>query len=123
MCIRDRTIHDIVRVKEPGLAALLHYDLHERRSGLVHLLPADGSTAVENLVRSSYRELGDFVDAVYVPDVVDADRLVLRREGHVVLDAVAHPLTVTKPIRLGGARLNPSLEFETAATHAADSPV
>ena len=30
--------------KEPGLAAFLHYDRHERRSGLVHLLPADGST-------------------------------------------------------------------------------
>ena len=29
------SIHDIVRVKEPGLAARLHYDAYERRSGLV----------------------------------------------------------------------------------------
>src|ERR1035437_5915903 len=56
-----RTIHDIVNVKEPGLAAFLHYDRHERRSGLVHLFPADGSTDLRALVDATYEELGDFV--------------------------------------------------------------
>ena len=32
------SIHDAVRVKEPGLADLLVYDAYERRSGLVRVL-------------------------------------------------------------------------------------
>jgi hypothetical protein len=32
------SIHEIVKVKEPGLSALLHYDDHERRSALVRIL-------------------------------------------------------------------------------------
>ena len=38
--MRAASIHDIVKVREPGLAARLHYDRYERRSGLVHILGA-----------------------------------------------------------------------------------
>ena len=37
------SIHEIFLVKEPGLAAMLHYDRNERRSGLVRFL-APGTT-------------------------------------------------------------------------------
>ena len=37
------SIHDTFRVKEPGLAARLVYDGHERRSGLVRALRPDAS--------------------------------------------------------------------------------
>ena len=36
---KPMSIHDIVMVKEEGLAARLFYDDHERRSGLVRFLP------------------------------------------------------------------------------------
>jgi len=120
-----KSIHDVVHVKEPGLAALLHYDRHERRSGLIHLLPADGSTTVEDFIRSSYHELGDFVDTPYRADVIDPARIVMRRDGHVLDDVIQRPLTVTKTIRLGVGRkrLDLWLEFETEVANTGDAPV
>ena len=84
-----KTIHDIVNVKEPGLAAFLHYDRHERRSGLVHLLPADGATSVEQLVAATYEELGDFVEGAYELDSLSGDRVSARRLGTVLVGGAA----------------------------------
>ena len=109
-----RTIHDTISAKEPGLAAFLHYDRHERRSGLVHLLPFDGSTTVSKLVDATYLELGDLVEGAYEPIVVEGDRLVLRRLGSVNFDGAARPLAVTKTFSFGGGRLDPTLELEVS---------
>jgi alpha-amylase len=118
-----RTIHDIVASKEPGLAAFLHYDRHERRSGLVHLLPADGSTDAAAFVESSYEELGDFTEGPYEPIVVASDRVVARRLGTVRSDAVDRPLIVEKTYRFGGDRSNPTLELATAVENLGDGPL
>jgi alpha-amylase len=107
-----RTIHDTVNVKEPGLAAFLHYDRHERRSGLVHLLPVDGSTGVAQLTRATYLELGDFVEGAFEPITIADDGLVLRRLGNCTLDGADRPLVVTKAFSFGGGRLDPRLELE-----------
>ena len=56
------SIHDAVRVKEPGLAARLVYDAYERRSGLVRVLPLDATP--EDWATARARELGDVVDGV-----------------------------------------------------------
>ena len=53
------TIHEIVRMKEPGLAAKLHYDPYERRSGLVRFLPLDATP--ETWATAAAAELGDDV--------------------------------------------------------------
>jgi alpha-amylase len=107
-----RTIHDIVNVKEPGLAEFLHYDRHERRSGLVHLLPADGSTSVAQLTHTTYLELGDFVEGVFEPITISDGRLVLRRLGNFDLDGTDRPLVMTKTFSFGGGRSDPTLELQ-----------
>jgi len=118
-----RTIHDMINVKEPGLAAFLHYDRHERRSGLVHLLRADGSTCLDELIHASCPELGDFVDGAFEPTIVETDRLVLRRNGHVRLDDIDHPLVLAKTYRFGGGRMDPALALEIAIENPGDSPL
>jgi alpha-amylase len=118
-----KTIHDIITTKEPGLAAFLHYDTHERRSGLVHLLPANGSTNLTGMTRATFVELGDFVEGAYEPVVVEADRVVLRRLGHIHGDDVDRPLIIEKTYRFGGGRMDPTLSLETAVENPADSPV
>jgi alpha-amylase len=118
-----RTIHDTVNVKEPGLAAYLHYDRHERRSGLVHLLPADGSTTLERLTHATYLELGDFVDGAFEPIEICDDRLVLRRLGTFELDGTEHPLAVTKTYRFDGDRSNPKLGLEVEVENPGESEV
>ncbi len=116
-----KTIHDIVTTKEPGLAALLHYDRHERRSGLVHLLPADGSTTLEQLVAATYEELGDFVEGAYELDTLASDRVSARRLGSVLVDGPPSPLAVEKTFRFGGSRLKPALELTTKVENPGDA--
>jgi hypothetical protein len=118
-----KTIHDIVSVKEPGLSKLLFYDRYERRSGLVHLLPAGGATTVEQLVAVGYRELGDFVDAPYEPLEVEARRLRLRRIGTATIDGAARQLAVTKTISFAGGRLDPRLTFEVELENLDSDPL
>jgi alpha-amylase len=118
-----KTIHDIVNVKEPGLATFLHYDRHERRSGLVHLLPADGSTTLEQLVAATYEELGDFVEGAYELGTLASDRVSARRLGSLLVDGSPSPLAVEKTFRFGGSRLKPSLELATTVENPGEAPV
>ena len=61
------SIHDVVRVREPGLAGRLHYDAYERRLGLVHLVaPGTSATAFEE---ARAEELSDAHTGPY--DVVE----------------------------------------------------
>jgi len=109
-----KTIHDVFATKEPGLAGFIRYDRHERRSGLVHLLPADGSTDVRAFVDATYEELGDFVEGSFEPITIADDRLVLRRLGNFGLDGTDRPLVVTKTFSFGGGRSDPSLGLEVS---------
>ncbi len=118
-----KTIHDSVNVKEPGLAAFLHYDRHERRSGLVHLLPADGSTDVRHFVDATYEELGDFVEGSFQTITIADDQLVLRRLGNVGLGGTDRPLVVTKTYRFDGNRMSPTLALEVEVENPGDSAV
>ena len=57
------SIHELVLTKEPGLAARLHYDPYERRSGLVRFLePGTDAAAWAN---GEAVELGDAVEGIY----------------------------------------------------------
>ena len=118
-----KTIHDMVNVKEPGLAAYLHYDRHERRSGLVHLLPADGSTSVVDLTHATYLELGDFAEGEFEPIEIAADRVILRRLGNFELDGAGRPLAITKTFRFDGDRSKPALALEVEVENTGDSAV
>ncbi len=115
-----KTIHDIATSKEPGLAAFLRYDRHERRSGLVHLLPADGATSGAQFAAATYRELGDFVDEPYVLDTLSDGKVAARRVGAVLVDGEPQALEVEKRFRFAGGRLDPILELVTTVVSRAD---
>ncbi len=78
-----QTIHDRVRMKEPGLEHLLFVDRHPRGAFLDHFLPT--STTVAELHESRATELGDFVEARYAvaPGTSDLASVSLVRDGHV----------------------------------------
>jgi len=146
-----RTIHDMVNVKEPGLAAFLHYDRHERRSGLVHILPAGGApageipageapaggapaggapagevpageaTTPEQLVHATYAELGDFVEGEYEATAVEPERLVARRAGTATIDGINRDLVVEKRYEFSGGRMDPALVLEVALHNPGDT--
>jgi alpha-amylase len=118
-----KSIHEVVNVKEAGLAGFLHYDRHERRSGLVHLLPADGSTAVGGLVDATYRELGDFTEGQFKLETLSEARVNLSRLGIVATDAGPRPLVVDKAFRFAGGRANPILELSTTLENPGDQAV
>jgi alpha-amylase len=115
------SIHDILTMKEPGLVAFLHYDQHERRSGLVHLLPANGSTDETAFTHATYDELGDFTNGVFEATVVEADRVVARRLGAVKVDGGSRPLILEKTFRFEGGRTDPSLSLEISLESPGDS--
>jgi alpha-amylase len=118
-----KTIHDIVTAKESGLASHLRYDRHERRSGLVHLWPADGATTMEDLTAATDVELGDFVDAPFEAVSVAGERVVVRRAGSILVGDAPAPLEVQKTLRFGGGRLDPSLELEVGVSNTGESAV
>ena len=91
------SIHDRVLLKEPDLASKLIYDDHERRSGLVRILGADGA------------QVGDFVDGAFAIVRLGPGELVVRRESG--------SLAVEKTIRLGGDRRAPNLDLGVAVTN------
>jgi alpha-amylase len=118
-----RTIHDMVNVKEPGLVAYLHYDRHERRSGLVHVLPEGGVTSVEALVAATYEELGDFVEAAYELVTLNPDRVSARRIGSIAVGGEPVPMAIEKTYRFGGSRLKPALELATTVENRGAAPI
>ena len=115
------SIHDIVKVREPGLAARLHYDHHERRSGLVHILAPD--ITAEAFSDATAVELGDFVAGTF--EVMGAtgeeDRLV--RHGSVSTDAGRVPLTIEKHLRLDGDRQRPGVALRVVARNTGERAI
>ncbi len=122
------SIHDIVKVREPGLAARLHYDSHERRSGLVHILPLDATPA--SFIDASVRELGDLVDGAFEVVGASADEVRLRRVGRVTTDGGrvttdgdVVPLVVDKTFRFEHDRRAPSIALEVEARNAGEGSI
>jgi len=111
------SIHDLVRVKEEGLAGRLHYDNHERRSGLVRFLAP--ATTPEAFATARETELGDFLDGEFTVRHVEAGAITLSRDGIVA----GQPFTVTRTTWLGGGRLDPELGLELVIEHRGTEPV
>jgi len=110
-----KTIHEGVRVKEADLQERLYYDRHRRSSLRDHFLPPE--TTVDDLVRSSYEELGDFADGPYTAQArEDGDRIIVtleradqvagvpcRLEKEVVLAAGGSEVSATWRLTNGGS--------------------
>ena len=105
------SIHDTIRVKEPGLAARLVYDSYERRSGLVRAIPLDASPDDWAMARA--REVGDAVDGAFEIVELAPGRLVTRRTA-TIQDA---SVEITKTVTLGGNRRAPTLTLQLDVAH------
>jgi hypothetical protein len=115
------SIHEIVATKEPGLSTLLHYDDHERRSGLVMLL--DPGVSLAEYTSLAFRERGDFVDGGFEVLELGPGVLAVARDGRIETGDGHQPLRIEKRLVLGGGRLDPSLELEVTAIHRGDADV
>lgn len=113
------TIHQVVRSREPGLAALLRYDRYERRSGLVHLLEP-GTTAAA-FADGVAVELGDAVDGAYDVESIGAETVVLARE--VGLRDSTGVVRVVKQFAFAGDRARPSLDLAVTVQNRSAEPV
>ena len=114
------SIHDIVQVKEAGLAARLVYDDYERRSGLVRILRADATAATWGA--GGRGDLGDFVAGRFGIERLDGDRAVIARDGAATIGGQRYPLSVETEVAVGGGRLDPSLTVTTTIRNTGDRP-
>jgi alpha-amylase len=105
------SIHELVMVKEPGLADRLHYDDHERRSALVRFL--DPATTPGAYAVAAEREIADFRDGEFAVDHLAPGQVSLSRNGNVL----GQPVGLSKTIRLEGGRLDPVLIVELEIRH------
>ncbi len=105
------SIHGVVRVKEPGLAARLVYDRYERRSGLVRALGHE--VTADDWARALAIDLGDAVDGAFELVDLGPRRLVTRRDA-TICDA---SVLVTRTLRLGGDRRAPTLDLTVDLDH------
>jgi len=105
------SIHGVVRVKEPGLAARLVYDRYERRSGLIRVLEHDVSA--DDWAQARATDVGDAVDGAFALVELAPGRLVTRRDARIGDTDVG----VTRTLTLGGDRRAPTLALEVELEH------
>jgi alpha-amylase len=119
------SIHDRVATKESGLAGRLAYDAYERRSGLVHVLPA--GTTPEAFARAEIDELADVVDEPFrVLEAVTGSgggHVRLERHGSARTAAGQVPIRVEKRIEVAGDRRAPTLALDVTLENLGDAPL
>jgi len=118
------TIHSrTIRAKEVGLEKLLIYDWHRRASFLDHFVGS--STTLYEFYRAQYAEQGDFVNQPYT--IVEARcngaeaEVHLRRDGHVWVGELLHPICVDKVFYL--AQGDPAIQVTYTLSYDGDSPI
>ena len=115
------SIHEMVQVKEAGLADRLIYDDYERRSGLIRILPPDATA--ETWGAGGRGDRGDFVDSPFRVERVDNAGAVLSRDGTVTFDGIGVPVRAETELRLGGGRLDPILEQRISLKNLGVQPI
>lgn len=96
-----KTIHVDHAPKEEGLDTLLHYDWYRRASFLDHFLGP--SADLEGFRRSTYEEIGDFINQPYQAVFQENGQLELYRKGHLWVHGDPIPLEIRKRVTLGSA--------------------
>jgi hypothetical protein len=113
-----KTIHEGVRMKEPDLHERLYYDRHRRSSLRDHLLPPE--ITLDDLVRSSYEELGDFADGPYATRArQDGDRVVVTLERAGQVGGVPCRLEKVVTLAAGGSEVSATWRLSNGG----DSPI
>ncbi|NBW32136.1 MAG: DUF1926 domain-containing protein [bacterium] len=106
------SIHDIVSVKEPGLAAKLRYDDYERRSALLRLYPA--GTRGGSIADGAAKIIGSFASTPWTLTEHDDQSATLTTMQQIA----GTTITATRTIQLAGSRMDPTLTVETTLAHA-----
>jgi alpha-amylase len=110
------SIHDLIKVNEPGISKRLWYDTYERRSGLVRVLATD--TTPEGFEQATFTELGDFVSGAFSVLPAGADQVRLERTGSIIQpDGRLMPVRVRKTLTFGADRRVPTLDLAIEATN------
>jgi len=115
------SIHEIVMTKEPDLAARLHYDPFERRSGLVRFLAPD--TEPTAWADGTAGELSDAVEGAFEVVSVADGQLVAVRDATVAWVGHEAAVRVTKRIVIGGDRPSPTLRLEVTVENRSAIPI
>ena len=103
------SIHDLVKVGDPGMSRRLWYDAYERRSGLVHVMPTD--TTAADFEEASFTELGDFVSGAFDVARADDSTVELVRSGRVRTSGDSSlPVRVRTSFVFGTDRRSPTLD-------------
>ena len=105
------SIHDVMRIREKGLARHLIYDAYERRSGLIRVLATDATP--EDWATARATELGDVVDGAFEVERLATGRLVTRRDATIARATIR----VVKTLTLGGDRRAPTLTEQVDLEH------
>ena len=116
------SIHDLIKVNEPGISRRLWYDAYERRSGLIHVLPT--GTTPDAFEQADHRELGDFVAGAFEVVRAGGNEVVLERHGSVrTADGSSIPVRVRKHLTLGADRRVPTLDLTVDVTNTGSQPI
>jgi alpha-amylase len=115
------SIHEIVQVKEPGLAERLQFDAYERRSGLVRFL-ADDETP-ERWSAGEALERGEALDGAWVATAVEPARVVVEHDGTVRMGRARHRVRIVKRLTVGGTRARPRLVLDVEVENRSRSPL
>ncbi len=121
------SIHERFLTRETGLVDRLHYDDHERRSGLVRFLPIDATPG--EWADGTVADLGDFVDHPFegpsdFAPAWDSGSVRLQRDGSVAgPDGERQPVRVTRTIVLGGDRRSPTLAQSVVVANRSVHPI
>jgi 4-alpha-glucanotransferase len=113
------SIHEMVQVKEPGLADRLVYDDYERRSGLIRILAPDATAATWGA--GGRGEFGDFVAGSFRVERLDPDAVRLVRDGSATIDGRQVALRAAVELRIAGGRLDPVLEQHLTIENTGDT--
>ena len=95
------SIHELIRVKDTGVAGSLMYDRYPRSSLIDHFFSPDA--LLEEFASLSHSELGDFVAGSYELSIADGDEALavkLMRRGILGIGKEPLPFQVEKEIRL-----------------------
>jgi len=118
------SIHDISRMKEPGLEGRLIYDKHRRLGLLDHFMPVN--TQLQEFMDVKYPETGDFVTEPYTALVKKTSseiEIKLKRKGIVRSDKKTLPIEIQKIVSIlkGQSIINISYEISNMSQDTLDA--
>jgi hypothetical protein len=110
------SIHDLVLVKEEGLADYLVEDKYLKRCFIDHFL-ADGVT-LQDFQSGHFAEMGDFVEGRYHDDVLEGDgAVVMWREGLVRHGQQTCPVRIAKEFQFTNGAEQIIATYELSTNH------